>query len=116
MPSPVRFAAAIALTLACWLIAPIRAGEISNTDAELQFQLANLLFDETRYWDALQAFERAGEAADPALALRALKGIGLLLCPRGTRLRLMPVATVTCSNFRKSSRLAARPAGPHPHP
>jgi len=74
MPSPVRFAAAIALTLACWLIAPIRAGEISNTDAELQFQLANLLFDETRYWDALQAFERAGESADPALALRALKG------------------------------------------
>ena len=74
MPSPVRFASAVALILACSFFVPIRAGEISNTDAELQFQLANLLFDETRYWEALQAFERASEAPDPALALRALKG------------------------------------------
>ena len=74
MPSPVRFASAVALTLACSFFVPLRAGEISNTDAELQYQLANLLFDETRYWEALQAFERAGEASDHALALRALKG------------------------------------------
>jgi len=74
MPSPVRFASALALTLACSFFVPLRAGEISNTDAELQFQLANLLFDETRYWEALQAFERASEAPDRALALRALKG------------------------------------------
>jgi len=74
MPSPVRFASALALTLACSFLVPLRAGEISNTDAELQFQLANLLFDETRYWEALQAFERASEAPDHALALRALKG------------------------------------------
>jgi predicted aspartyl protease len=74
MPSPVRVASAVVLTIACAVYVPIRAGEISNTDAELQFQLANLLFDETRYWDALQAFERATEAPDPALALRALKG------------------------------------------
>jgi tetratricopeptide (TPR) repeat protein/predicted aspartyl protease len=74
MPSPVRFASAVALTLACAFFVPIRAGGISNTDAELQFQLANLLFDETRYWEAMQAFDRASEAADPPLALRALKG------------------------------------------
>jgi len=74
MPSPVRFASAVALTLACAFFVPIRAGEISNTDAELQFQLANLLYDETRYWEAMQAFERTSEAPDPALALRGLKG------------------------------------------
>ena len=62
MSNPVRFASAVALTLACSFLVPLRAGEISNTDAELQFQLANLLFDETRYWEALQAFERASEA------------------------------------------------------
>jgi len=74
MRSPVRFAAVAALSLAVSFYAPIRAGEISNGDAELQFQLANLLFDETRYWDALSAFERATEASDAGLALRALKG------------------------------------------
>ena len=74
MSSPVRFASAAALTLACSLFVTARAGVISNSDAELQYQLANLLFDETRYWEALQAFERASEAPDQALALRALKG------------------------------------------
>jgi tetratricopeptide (TPR) repeat protein/predicted aspartyl protease len=74
MRSPVRFACFLALVLACSFYAPIRAGEISNTDAELQFQLGNLLFDETRYWEALSAFDRASESADHPLALRALKG------------------------------------------
>src|SRR6187455_2609101 len=74
MPSPVRFASAVALIVACSFFVPVRAGEISNTDAELQFQLANLLFDETRYWEAMQAFERASDAPDAGLALRALKG------------------------------------------
>jgi Flp pilus assembly protein TadD/predicted aspartyl protease len=43
-------------------------------DAELDFQLATLLFDETRYDEALQAFDRATEAEDSALVVRARKG------------------------------------------
>lgn len=45
-----------------------------NSDADLQYQLATLLFEETRYQEALRAFDRATQAADPALALRARKG------------------------------------------
>ncbi len=74
MPRSLRFPSAVALILAGCLVATARAGAITNADAELQYQLATLLFDETRYWEALQAFERAAEAPDPALALRALKG------------------------------------------
>ena len=43
-------------------------------DAELQFQLANLLFDETRYPEALEAYGRANESGAPALVPRARKG------------------------------------------
>ena len=74
MPRSLRFPSAVALIVALLLVATTRAGAISNADAELQYQLATLLFEETRYWEALQAFERAAEASDPALALRALKG------------------------------------------
>ena len=74
MPRSLRFPAAVALIAVSFLVVNARAGAISNTDAELQYQLATLLFDETRYWEALQAFQRASEAPDAALALRALKG------------------------------------------
>ena len=50
------------------------AGQITAGDAELQYQLANLLLEETRYREALQAFDKAGQATDPALAVRARKG------------------------------------------
>jgi tetratricopeptide (TPR) repeat protein len=43
-------------------------------DAELQLQLASLLFDETRFMEALEAYRRAIEAKDPDLALRARVG------------------------------------------
>ena len=43
-------------------------------DADLQFQLGSLLFDETRYREALDAFDRAIRGDDPALTLRARKG------------------------------------------
>jgi hypothetical protein len=43
-------------------------------DADLQFQLGSLLFDETRYREALDAFDRALRSDDPALAQRARKG------------------------------------------
>ena len=37
----------------------VRAQDISNADAEVQYQLGNLLSDETRYQEALAAFDRA---------------------------------------------------------
>jgi hypothetical protein len=43
-------------------------------DADLQFQLGSLLFEETRYREALDAFDRATNSEDPALAVRARKG------------------------------------------
>jgi hypothetical protein len=43
-------------------------------DAELQLQLGSLLFDETRYREALEAFGRATEATDPGLVVLARKG------------------------------------------
>ena len=46
-----------------------------GADAELQYQLATLLYDETRYPEALQAFEQAAKAPDKAMAIRARKGV-----------------------------------------
>ena len=43
-------------------------------EAELQYQLASLLYEETRYVEALQAYERAARTTDTALGIRALKG------------------------------------------
>ena len=45
-----------------------------TADAELQFQLGSLLFEETRYREAIDAFDRATRTDDPALAVRARKG------------------------------------------
>ena len=57
-----------AVAAACTL--GLRAqGPLSNSDAELQFQLASLLYDETRYGEALQAFERAADLAGKALVV-----------------------------------------------
>lgn len=46
----------------------------SRDDAELQLQLANLLFEETRFTEALDAFRKAGETTDAGLALTARIG------------------------------------------
>ena len=70
MPRPLRFAVGAVLVLACSL--SLLAN--SSGDADLQFQLGTLLFNETRYWEALQAFDRATRTEDAALALRARKG------------------------------------------
>jgi Flp pilus assembly protein TadD/predicted aspartyl protease len=43
-------------------------------DADVQFQLASLLFDETRYREALDAYDQAIKTTDADLALRARKG------------------------------------------
>ncbi len=45
-----------------------------GADADLQLQLATLLFEETRYRESLDAFDRAMQAGDPALVTRARKG------------------------------------------
>jgi predicted aspartyl protease/cytochrome c-type biogenesis protein CcmH/NrfG len=50
------------------------ADRIATGEAELQYQLANILFEETRYQEALTAYDRATRADDPALAGRARKG------------------------------------------
>jgi len=46
----------------------------SSGDADLQFQLANQLFDENRLQEALRAFDRAMQTDDIALATLARKG------------------------------------------
>ena len=46
----------------------------ADSDEELQFQLANLLFEETRYREALDAYGRAASAGDAALSVSARKG------------------------------------------
>ena len=69
-----RFALMPAAIVAACTLGLHAAGAISSGDAELQIQLANLLIEETRYPEALEAFERASVADDPLLALRARKG------------------------------------------
>ena len=52
-----------------------RADDRTSTgDADLQFQLANQLFEENRLHEALQAFDRATQTDDLGLATRARKG------------------------------------------
>jgi Flp pilus assembly protein TadD len=46
----------------------------TDADAELQLQLGALLFEQTRYHEALDAFDRATRAGDAGLAMRAQKG------------------------------------------
>ena len=46
-----------------------------SRDAELQFQLANLLFNDTRYQEALEAYRRATLSDDPTVAVRARMGL-----------------------------------------
>ena len=46
----------------------------SVDDAEVQLQLANLLFDETRFEEALNAFRKAGETTDGSVAITARIG------------------------------------------
>ncbi len=43
-------------------------------DADLQYQLATLLYDETRYQDALKAFDQATRGGDRVLVAQARKG------------------------------------------
>jgi tetratricopeptide (TPR) repeat protein len=66
-----RFAVTVAACAAC--LAGPRAIS-SMDDAELQLQLASLLFEETRFFEALDAYRQAIDAPDSDLALRARIG------------------------------------------
>ena len=46
----------------------------TGADAELQYQVGTLLFEQSRYREAAEAFDRAAGAGDAALATRARKG------------------------------------------
>ena len=73
MPTGPRFllvAAAIAATLASGV-----HGRAPTNDAELQFQLGTLLFGETRYREALNAFRLATATDDKPLAVQARIGV-----------------------------------------
>ena len=45
------------------------------TDAAVQYQLASLLFEETRYAEALEAFRRAAESEDSSVRVPARIGL-----------------------------------------
>jgi Flp pilus assembly protein TadD len=63
-------ACAAALLLGCSLVLNADIGG----DADLQLQLGTLLYDETRYQEALVAFTEATKSADPRVAIAARKG------------------------------------------
>src|SRR5688500_13837825 len=65
-----RAALIAALVLAATFV--LRAD--TGADAALQFQLGTLLFEQSRYRESLEAFERAIPASDAALSTRARKG------------------------------------------
>jgi Flp pilus assembly protein TadD/predicted aspartyl protease len=62
------------VTVALFVGATLVVRGAADTDADLQLQLATLLYDETRYQEALQAFDQATRADDPLVAVRARKG------------------------------------------
>jgi Flp pilus assembly protein TadD/predicted aspartyl protease len=66
----------IASALACAATLVLRADDAAPThDDQLQFQLATVFFNDTKYYEAMDAFRRAEKATkDPLLALRARKG------------------------------------------
>jgi tetratricopeptide (TPR) repeat protein len=73
-----RIARPTAFTLALVAAAVLAlhaSGDATRYDGELQYQLATVLFEETRYKEAMEAFQRAAKVTgDPALALRSRKG------------------------------------------
>jgi tetratricopeptide (TPR) repeat protein/predicted aspartyl protease len=72
MPACRRFAF-IALACAAFLASPHAAADVD--DSEVQYQLASLLFDETRFSEALDAYRKAIDSGDRDLALRARIGV-----------------------------------------
>ena len=67
----------LALVLAAVLTAFVSGvnGRMDSNDAELQFQLGTLLFEETRYREALEAFRKAVNAESKSTAVQARMGV-----------------------------------------
>ena len=72
MPSRPRLPLVV-LVLSVALVVSARGG--SGADAAVQFQLANLLFDETRYAEALEAYRKAAESDDTTISVPARIGL-----------------------------------------
>ncbi len=68
----VRWVLVAAMCVAVGLAVEARSGA---ADAELQFQLGSLLYEETRFDEARDAFRRAAQTDDPALKMRARIGV-----------------------------------------
>src|SRR6185503_12536499 len=60
--------------LAAALIVGVCLHADTDVDAELQYQLGSVLLDDSRYREAIQAFENAAKSGDAALVTRAHKG------------------------------------------
>ena len=63
------------VVVGCAAVGIVAEGRRAGEDAELQFQLATLLYEETRFDEAREAFRLAAETDDPALKLRARMGV-----------------------------------------
>jgi Flp pilus assembly protein TadD/predicted aspartyl protease len=65
----------VAFSIAALCTLALSAAESTQSgDADLQFQLANQLFEENRLQEALKAFDRATQADDAGLVMLARKG------------------------------------------
>src|SRR5690349_17677086 len=70
-----RRQAGVAFSIAALCTLALSAAENTQSgDADLQFQLANQLFEENRLQEALKAFDRATQADDAGLVTLARKG------------------------------------------
>ncbi len=74
MPMVSRVSGFVVAAVVVGSLALVADERASSGDGEVQLQLASLLFDETRYQEAMQAFDRATQSDDPVLALKARKG------------------------------------------
>src|SRR6476659_4624332 len=65
--------ALVAVALVTALVSGVQGRDVN--DASLQFQLGTLLFDETRYREALEAFRKAINSESKSLAIQARIGV-----------------------------------------
>jgi Flp pilus assembly protein TadD/predicted aspartyl protease len=64
----------LALAVSVALVTGVR-GVAPGDDAAIQYQLGVLLFEETRYAEALEAFRKASASTDPSMAIAARIGL-----------------------------------------
>jgi tetratricopeptide (TPR) repeat protein len=67
--------ALVAAALLAALVSGVQGRVPGSDDAALQFQLGTLLFDETRYREALEAFRKAVNADSKSMAVQARIGV-----------------------------------------